>query len=83
MSEKFLTREETARYINEKGLPIAQRYLMKLASIGGGPEYRKFGRYCVYERDAVDKWVASRLSEPMTSTSAAHRRPRRKTMANG
>lgn len=70
MSEKFYTREEAAKYINSQGLPITKLFLAKLATVGGGPEFRRFGRYTVYERVALDKWIETRLSAPMTSTSA-------------
>jgi hypothetical protein len=43
--------------------------LAKLATIGGGPIYRKFGRIVVYTTDDLDAWALSRLSRPMASTS--------------
>ena len=61
MKDKFLLRNEAARYINEKGLPITRGTLAKLASVGGGPNYRIFGNKAVYTHEEVDAWIAKRL----------------------
>lgn len=71
MSVKYLQRREAARYLTEeRGLPTAFTYLQKLATVGGGPEYRRFGKYAVYTQDALDRYADGKLSGPRGSTSA-------------
>ena len=49
-STRMLRRKAAARYLTEvRGLPIAPQTLAKIASIGGGPAFRKFGRFPVYD----------------------------------
>jgi hypothetical protein len=38
--------------------------------IGGGPPFRKAGRYALYHPDDLDGWIAGKLSDPVMSTSA-------------
>ncbi len=66
---QFMRRMEAAAYLNGLGLPVAVNTLMKLASVGGGPTFRRFGRIPVYTRSDLDGWARSRLSGPMASTS--------------
>lgn len=44
-----------------------------MAVSGGGPEFRKFGRIPLYEPAALDRWIESRLSPVLTSTSEARK----------
>jgi hypothetical protein len=46
------------------------RTLAKCAVTGGGPPYRKAGRYPLYHPDDLDGWLGGKLSDPVTSTSA-------------
>jgi len=71
MTDKFLTRREAAEYLNSKGLPIAHATLGKLASVGGGPLYCRFGRVAVYKAADLDDWAARKLGTPHASTSDA------------
>lgn len=65
-----LRRSEVPAYVAEKhGVPVAKATLDKLASIGGGPPMRYFGRIPVYDIDALDAWVMEKLSPPVHSTS--------------
>jgi hypothetical protein len=43
--------------------------LAKLASVGGGPEFQRFGRVPLYAPEALDRWADSRLSAAVASTS--------------
>jgi hypothetical protein len=64
-TEKFLTRPQASGYLFEKfGLKVAPKTLGKLASTGGGPTYRRFGRNTVYTGRDLDVWVESKLTEP-------------------
>ena len=67
----YLSRKKAACYVREKwGLPCQPNWLAKLAVMGGGPVFRRCGRWPVYDRGALDDWARSRLSQPMTSTSS-------------
>ena len=69
MDEEFLNREKAAAYVRDKGLPCTKATLSKLASVGGGPNFYKFGRYAVYLPFDLRNWITARLSGPKTSTS--------------
>lgn len=71
MTTKYLTRREASAYLSGRGLPTSHTTLAKLATVGGGPEYQRFGRRAVYVAEALDAWAAGRLSKPMRSTSEA------------
>ena len=66
-----LRRADAARYIREAhGIPCATATLAKYACIGGGPAFRKAGKFPIYARDDLDNWARSRFGEPVQSTSA-------------
>jgi hypothetical protein len=72
MQTKFLTRREAARYLTEvRGLPTSWRTLQKLACIGGGPIYQRYGIQSVYTQDNLDTWADAKVSAPRRSTSEA------------
>jgi hypothetical protein len=65
-----LRRKEAAEYIQKKtGGPMSDKTLAKLACVGGGPEFRKWGRVPLYEIAALDAWCDAKLSKPVRSTS--------------
>ncbi len=67
--ETLLRREPAAAALTEIGFKTSAKTLATLATRGGGPRYRKFGRYPVYcWRDLVT-WAQSRLGPVVTSTS--------------
>ena len=71
-THRFLRRKAASDYLHEAhGLERAPSTLAKLAVIGGGPIFRRIGRVPLYATDDLDKWVASKLSAPMRSTSDA------------
>lgn len=66
----YLIRVEAAEYLSANGYPIAARTLAKMACIGGGPKFRKFGnKRPLYSPDDLLAWARSRTSEPVASTS--------------
>ena len=68
---RLLRRAEAAEHIQGKwGYPCSPRTLAKYAVTGGGPPFRKAGRYPLYHPDDLDGWVGRKLSDPVTSTSA-------------
>jgi hypothetical protein len=65
-----MRRADAARYIRENhGIPCSPATLAKYACLGGGPAFRKAGRFPVYSRDDLDVWARSRFSEPVQSCS--------------
>lgn len=73
--ERALIRREAVQYVNEKGYPTTYNTFQKLASIGGGPVFRKFGHRVVYYPTDLDAWVTSKLSPPLRSTSEHEKAP--------
>jgi hypothetical protein len=72
MTDIFLSRQEASTYILERyGEPcsVSPKTLAKLAVIGGGPVFRKFGRRVAYSHEALDAWAEGRLSAPRRNTS--------------
>jgi len=66
----FLRRSDAATYITERyGFPCPRQWLAKLAVIGGGPVFRKAGRYPVYEPGELDRWAGARIGPRQRSTS--------------
>jgi hypothetical protein len=65
-----LRRKAAAKYIQEvHGQPCAPKTLAKLAVVGGGPAYRKAGKYPLYAPDDLDKWALARLSPKLFRSS--------------
>lgn len=67
---KYLRRNEAAAYLRQRYGSGTPATLAKLACVGGGPVFRKLGRYPVYTIEDLDSWAQSRMSEPVASTSA-------------
>ena len=69
-THRLLRRKAASDYLHEThGLDRAPSTLAKLAVIGGGPIFRRINRVPLYAKDDLDRWVASKLSAPMRSTS--------------
>lgn len=67
---KFFTKKQASNYMTaELGLPVAEKTLSKLITIGGGPEFQKFNKRVVYTQTALDEWAKSRLSKPHKNSS--------------
>ena len=78
----FLRRREAGKYLKDKYGFCSDRALGKLATTGGGPEFRKAGIYprspVVYERAALDLWALSKIGAPCQTTSDYPRDPQHK-----
>jgi excisionase family DNA binding protein len=61
----FLSTDQAAYYVG-----LSRRTLEKMRTMGGGPRFRKHGRYVRYHIDDLDEWSAERLK---TSTSEPDR----------
>ena len=65
-----MRRVDAARYIREThGIPCAPATLAKYAARGGGPAFRKAGKFPIYSRDELDSWAEQRLGKLVRSTS--------------
>ena len=50
-----MRRADAARYLREAhGIPCAPATLAKYAVMGGGPAFRKVGKFPIYARDDLD-----------------------------
>ena len=71
-AQLHLSRKEAARYLLDTygaAVAVSATTLAKLASIGGGPEFRRFGRRVGYTHQALHAFVQKRASLPLISTS--------------
>lgn len=69
-SRRYFRRAEAAHYVRETwGMPCSSKWLAKLAVVGGGPIYRKAGRFPLYTAGDLDQWSESRLGTARRSTS--------------
>jgi hypothetical protein len=67
---KYLRRAAAAHYVRTTwGMPCSPKWLAKLAVVGGGPIYRKAGRFPLYAASDLDVWVEARIGTPRRSTS--------------
>ena len=70
MTNKFFTKRQASEYLSQVlGLPVSEKTLSKYITVGGGPNFQKFGRRVVYQQDFLDDWAKSRLSQPYTHSS--------------
>ena len=65
----YLRRDKAAEYLQRNWGFGAVDTLASLATRGGGPRFRKLGRFPVYAEADLDAWAESRLSGPVSSTS--------------
>jgi len=70
----FLNTDQAAHYVG-----LSRRTLEKMRTAGGGPRFRKHGRYVRYHIDDLDEWSAEHVK---TSTSEPNR-PRPARPENG
>jgi excisionase family DNA binding protein len=61
----FLNTDQAAHYVG-----LSRRTLEKMRTAGGGPRFRKHGRYVRYHIDDLDGWSAE---HGKASTSEPHR----------
>lgn len=69
MAARWLRRNEAVTFLNDHGYPITRSWLEKLALVGGGPAFTKFGRFPLYAPTDLLAWAEARCSEKVTSTS--------------
>ena len=65
-----MRRADAARYIREAhAIPCSPATLAKYACLGGGPAFRKAGKFPIYSRDDLDAWAQQRLGNLVLPTS--------------
>jgi len=70
MTQQYLRRKEAANYVRQKfGMPCSNNWLAKLACEGGGPAFRKAGRFPLYDPADLDAWATARIGPKLSSTS--------------
>jgi hypothetical protein len=69
--DALLRRKQLAEALCVAGFPIAVATLSTMASRGGGPPFRLWGRTPLYHWGCALAWAEGRLSEPRSSTSEA------------
>ena len=57
----FFTRKQAAQYTKGKFGIGTERTFAKLATVGGGPPFRKAGGRALYEPKHLDEWAMSRI----------------------
>ena len=66
----WLRRKEAAEYVRKTfNVPCAASTLAKLAVVGGGPPYKRFGRFPLYSKAALRDWVQLHFAGTYRSTS--------------
>ena len=69
MFKPLRTRKAIAHFLTEQGFKTAEASLATWASRGGGPPFRKYGVFPLYDEDEALKWAVARLSKCVTTTS--------------
>ena len=68
--QRLLRRKDAARYVQQTwGIPLSPQTMAKLAVVGGGPLFRKAGRFPLYEIVDLDTWARLKLGPKRRSTS--------------
>jgi hypothetical protein len=66
---QYLRRKQAGIYLKEKFGFGSEKTLAKLASVGGGPIFRKAGTAALYEEEHLDAWAHSKIGPEQVSTS--------------
>lgn len=69
--DSMLTRDGAAAALSERGYPVSKLSLQTMASRGGGPVYRRFGKRALYRWADLLIWAETRCTLPRRSTSEA------------
>jgi hypothetical protein len=67
--ESWYRRKAAAEALRELGFPVSPNTLSTMATRGGGPPYRLFGKFPIYRGDDLRAWALARSSAPASSTS--------------
>jgi hypothetical protein len=69
--ETLLRREQLAAALDEAGYPVSPKTLAAWACRGGGPPFRKWGRFPMYPWGEALAWAKARLGPLVRSASEA------------
>jgi hypothetical protein len=70
MSTMYLRRDYAAAYVRDRyGFPCSRSWLAKLAVHGGGPAFRKAGKFPIYAPSDLDEWASAKIGPRRSSTS--------------
>jgi hypothetical protein len=79
---RMIPRKAVPGYLQEThGVRFSVTSLARWASQGGGPVYRRVGRYTYYEPKDIDRWLRKKMTPPLRWTSDFPIRPNAKTTA--
>ena len=70
-TRNWLQAREAAAALTATGFPTATATLEKLATVGGGPTYRKYGRKVIYDRDDLFAWAEARARRVASTSEQA------------
>ncbi len=73
INERRLNRFEAADFLCRLGYRVAHATLSKYVTVGGGPEYEKFGRRPLYTEQGLLNWVRDRTTLPDGAGGVARR----------
>lgn len=66
---RFLRRRLAGQYLKANYGFGSPAWLAKLATVGGGPVFRKAGKTVLYRPADLDTWALARIGRAQTSTS--------------
>lgn len=69
--DRYFTRQEAATYIASRGLKVSHTTLQKYVTVGGGPDYRRWGNRAVYTQQDLDAWIEAKLTAPRATYGRA------------
>jgi hypothetical protein len=67
--DSMFTRDKGAVALSDLGFPVTKATLATLASRGGGPPYRRFGKRALYRWADLVAWAEARCSASRSNTS--------------
>jgi hypothetical protein len=67
--DAMLTRDKGAAALSDLGYPVTKATLATLASRGGGPLYRHFGKRVLYRWSDLRDWAEARCGAAIRSSS--------------
>ena len=67
--DTILLRKAAADALTEAGYPVKASTLATLASRGGGPKFRRFGRVPIYRLSDLISWAEEKSSPPGATTT--------------
>lgn len=79
----YLRRDQAAAFLQRRFGAYTTETLAKLASIGGGPRFRKMSRFPLYTEEDLADWASARMSPPISSTSELDREGQSQTGRSG